>query len=125
MEHKKSKKIFGVKILQEKIEYLVGEVMHKSATLSEIKEELKELRNTLDIYLDQEGHNKCWVREIWLRERLKRKDGSPYPDPEKVSLAEFLWGCKIFAPEQFPALTPKEEKMMKKIEKAIKECLHD
>ena len=112
------------KKLQEKIEYLIGEVMHKSASFSEVSEELKNLRNIIDIYLAQEGHNKCWVREVWLRNVLKRTDGSPYPDPEKVSLAEFLWGCKIYAPEQYPTLTPKEEKMMKKIEAAIQECLH-
>lgn len=97
--------------------------MHKSAELSEAREELKELKNTVDIYLDQEGHNKCWVREVWLRKRVKKPDGSTYPNQEKVSLVEFLWGCIVYAPEQHPALTTEEKHMMKEIETVLKKYL--
>ena len=109
-----------VDALAKRNEELIEALMRKSAELSEAREELKELKNIIDIYLDQEGHNKCWVREVWLRQRVKKPDGSPYPEPEKVVLAEFLMGCLHYAPSQFQELSENEQKMIQELLEVVR-----
>lgn len=91
---------FEIERLWKRNEELVIDVMRQSARASEAEETLKRWRTELEIVAEQKGHNLCW---IWIPSLLKATIGhtGKYPDPQKVTRAEFEFGCKVYQDDIF------------------------
>ncbi len=96
--------------LEQRNRELVIDLMRKSAEASESQEQLKRWRTELEIVAEQKGHNLCWM---WIPRLLKATLGhtGKYPDPEKVTRAEFELGCRAYQDDIFGSkevVIPKE-----------------
>lgn len=87
-------------VLDQRNKELVIDLMRKSAEASEAQEQLKRWRTELEIVAEQKGHNLCWM---WIPRLLKATLGhtGKYPDPEKVTRAEFELGCRTYQDDLF------------------------
>ena len=105
-------------------EELIADLMHKSAELSEAGEEIERLRLAIKTHRDQKDHNKCWMNDFRLHQQLQDGKNSPLPNPQKVTLAEMLWGCLIYCPEQYQTLSEEERRMTGEIKEVAKKYLY-
>ncbi|MDO8523213.1 MAG: hypothetical protein Q7S12_02945 [bacterium] len=103
---------------------LIADLMHQSAKLSDAEEKIKMLTSEVETFLEQSEHNKCWTNEFRLRQVFKITKKSRWPDPQKITLPEMLWACKIYCPEQIKPSSPKEEQMVKEIGEVIKKYMY-
>lgn len=93
--------------LEKRKEELVVDLMRKSAQLSDAEDFIKRCRAELEIVASKGDHNLC---HIWIPELLKKTLGHTgnFPDPGKMTKAEFKLGCKfyqddIFGPDMVPS----------------------
>lgn len=99
-------------------------LMIKSAQLSESEEALSRLRNEVKIHRDQRDHNKCWMNDFRLHQSLNDNKIGSLPNPQKITLPEMLWGCKVYCPGLYPKLTAKDEQMITEIGEVIKKYMY-
>lgn len=113
----------GIDKVLERYRELIAASMRQASRLSEAEERIRLLTSEVETFLNQTGHNKCWTNEFRLRQVFKISK-SRWPDPQKVTLPEMFWGCKVYCPEHCEPLSEKDKQMIKEIEEVIKKYMY-